>query len=106
MRRRWVQHKRPLTVDLSQKQKSAVTQRRDSGQLDVHKSRPTHRPRTDFDPEFARATKHCADANPAVPAAIAELVGLNVHAMKAQEQSQRSKPWICGVGISILDRHF
>ena len=47
-----------------------------------------HCPRTDFDPEFARATKHRADADLIAPATIAELIGLSVHAMKAQEQSQ------------------
>ncbi|MBR0696593.1 hypothetical protein [Bradyrhizobium lablabi] len=36
---------------------------------------------------------------------IAELVGLGIYAMKAQEQSQRAKPQICGVGIPILHRH-
>jgi hypothetical protein len=106
MRRGRVHHKRHLVIDPSQKQKSAVMQRGNSGQLDTCKARPVHCPRTDFDPEFARAAKHRADADLIAPATIAELIGFSVHAMKAQEQSQCSKPQICGVGISILDCHF
>src|SRR6266446_9765100 len=64
------------------------------------------RPRTDLDPELASAAKHRANADRLASAAIAELVRLGVHAMKAQEQSQGSKPEICGVGIPILHRHF
>ncbi|GIQ76995.1 hypothetical protein BraRD5C2_54430 [Bradyrhizobium sp. RD5-C2] len=67
-------------------------QRSDARQLYARQPRPIHCCRTDFDPEFARATKHSADAYPIVSAAIAELIGFSVHAMKAQEQSQRSKP--------------
>ena len=63
------------------------------------------RARTDLDPKVAGAPKHRADADLAAPAAISELIGLGFHAMKAQEQRQGSKPQICGVGISILDRH-
>jgi len=45
------------------------------------------RARTDLHPELAGAAKHRADADCLASAAIAELVGLGVHAMKAQEQS-------------------
>ena len=83
-----MQHKRRLVVDLSEKQKSAIMQRCDSRQLDARKSLPMCRPRTELDSKLARAAQHRADADPAVPTAIAELVGLSVHAMKAQEQSQ------------------
>src|SRR5260370_26005541 len=106
MRRGWMQHKRRLAVDLSEKQKSAIIKRCDSGKLDARKSLPMCRARTDLDPELAGAAKYRADADRLASAAIAELVGLGVHAMKAQEQSQGSKPEVCGVGISILDRHF
>jgi hypothetical protein len=63
------------------------------------------RARTDPDPEFAGAAKHRTDADRFAATAIAELVGLSVHAMKAQELSQGLKPEICRVGIPILDRH-
>src|SRR5258708_27248019 len=106
MRRGWMQHKRRLVVDLSEQQESAIMERCDSGQLDAGKALPMCRPRTDLDPKIAGAPKHRADADLAASAAIAELVGLSVHAMKAQEQRQGSKPHICGVGIPILDRHF
>ncbi len=100
-----MQHKRRLIVDLSEKQKSAITQRCDSGEPDARQSLPMCRARTDLEPEFAGTAKHRADADRFASAAIAELVGLSVHAMEAQEQSQGSKPEICSVGISILDRH-
>jgi hypothetical protein len=61
--------------------------------------------RTDLDSKLARATKQCADTYCAASAAIAELVRLGVDAMKAQKQSQGSKPVVCGVGIPILVRH-
>ena len=92
-RRGRMQHERPVVVDLAEKQKSAIMQRCDPGQLDARKSRPMRCSRTDLDPELARATKQCADTYCAASAAIAELVGLGVDAMKAQEQSQGSKPW-------------
>ena len=60
----------------------------------------------DLDSKLARATKQGADTYCAASTAIAELLGLGVDAMKAQEQSQGSKPMVCGVGISILDRHY
>ncbi|BBB95014.1 hypothetical protein BE61_04260 [Bradyrhizobium elkanii USDA 61] len=82
-----MQHKRHLVVDLAQQQKSAVTQRGDSGQLDTRKAGPIHCPRTDFDSEFARAAKHRANADLVAPATIAELVRHSIHAMEAQEQS-------------------
>jgi hypothetical protein len=100
-----MEYKRPFAVDLSEKQKSAITQRSDSGQLDARKSLPMRSPRADLDPEFAGAAEHRAHVDPAAPAAIAEPVGFSVHAVKAQEQSQGSKPGICGVGIPVLDRH-
>lgn len=53
----------------------------------------------------SRATKQGVDTYCAASAAIAELVRLGVDAMKAQEQSQGSKPMVCGVGIPILHRH-
>src|SRR5258707_1112363 len=106
MRRGWMQHKRRLAVDLSEKQKSAIIKRCDSGKLYARKSLPMCRARTDLDPELAGAAKHRADADRLASAAITDLVVLCVHAMKAQEQSQGSKPGVCGVGIPILDRHF
>jgi len=101
-----MQHKRRLVVDLSEKQKSAIIKRCDSGQLYARKSLPICRARTDLDPELASAAKHRANADRLASAAIAELVRLGVHAMKAQEQSQGSKPEVCGVGIPVLHRHF
>ena len=86
-------------------QKPAIMQRCDSRQLGARKSFPTRRLRTDLDSKLARAAKHRADAYRAASAAIAELVRLGVDAMKAQEQSQGSKPMVCGVGISIVHRH-
>src|SRR5215475_6002564 len=101
-----MQHERRVMLDLPEQQKSAVAQRCDSGQTDACKSFPTCRARTDLESEIAGAAKHRTDADCAFPAAVAELIGLGVYAMKTQEQSQGSKPEICGVGISILDRHF
>jgi hypothetical protein len=101
-----MQHKRRLVIDLSEQHETTIAERSDSGQLDARKPRPMCRARTDLDPKVVGAPKHCADADLAAPAAIAELIGLSFHAMKAQEQRQGSKPQICGVGISILDRHF
>jgi hypothetical protein len=60
--------------------------------------------RTDLDSKLARAAKQCADTYCAASAPIAELVRLGVDAMKAQKQSQVSKPVVCGEGIPILDR--
>jgi hypothetical protein len=101
-----VQHKSPVVVDFAQKQKPAIMQRCDSGQLDARKSLPMRRSRADLHSKLARAANHGADTYGAASAAIAELVGLGADAMKAQEQSQGAKPEVCGVGISILDRHF
>ena len=67
MRRGWMQHKRRLVVDLSEKQKSAIAERSDSGQLDARKSLPMCRARTDLDPEVAGAAKHRADADRRCP---------------------------------------
>jgi hypothetical protein len=100
-----MQHKNRLAVDLAEKQKSTIAQRCDSGELDACKSRPMRCSRTDLDSEPARATKQGADTYCAASTAIAELIRLGVDAMKAQKQSQGSKPVVCGVGIPILDRH-
>jgi hypothetical protein len=100
-----MEHECPFVVDLAEKQKSAITQRCDSGQLEARKSRPMRCSRTDLDSEPARATKQGADTYCAASTAIAELFRLGVDAMKAKKQSQGSKPVVCGVGIPILDRH-
>ena len=100
-----MQHKRTPVVDFSEKQKSTVTQRCDSRQLDARKSLPMRRPRTEIDSKLARTAQHCADADCVASASIAELLWRSVDAVNSQEQSQGSKPQICGVGISILDRH-
>jgi hypothetical protein len=100
-----MQHKNRLAVDLAEKQKSTIAQRCDSGELEARKSFPLRCSRTDLDSKLARATKQCADTYCAASAAIAELIGLGVDAMKAQEQSHGSKPMVCGVGIPILHRH-
>jgi hypothetical protein len=63
------------------------------------------RSRADLDSQLACATKQGADTYCAASAAIAELVGLGMDTMKAQEQSQGAKPVVCGVGIPILHRH-
>jgi hypothetical protein len=100
-----MQHKRRLIVDLSEKQKSAIIKRCDSGQMYARESLPTRRARTDLDPELASTAEHRANADRLASASIADLVELGVHAMKAQEQSQGSNPEVCGVGIPVLHRH-
>ncbi|GAA0017820.1 hypothetical protein ABIF41_004886 [Bradyrhizobium japonicum] len=100
-----MQHERGVVLDLPKQQEAAITQPCDSGQADACELFPMCRARTDLQSEIAGAAKHRTDADCAFPATVAELVGLGVHAMKAQEQSQGSKPEICGMGISILDRH-
>ena len=57
-----MEYKSPFAVDLSEKQKSAITQRSDSGQLDARKSLPVGGPRADLDPEFAGAAEQLTDA--------------------------------------------
>jgi hypothetical protein len=82
-----MEHKCSFAIDFSEKQKSAITQRSDSRHLDARKSLPMGGSRADLDAKFAGAAEHRADVDPAAPAPIAKPIGLNVHAVKAQEQS-------------------
>ena len=105
MRCGWIQDERPVVVGPSKKQKSAIAQRRNSGQPHADQSLPMRRARTRSDPKLPGTAEHRADADRRSPAALADLIERGIHAMKAQEQPQGKKPGVLRLDVLVLHRH-